>query len=204
LQRIALVAAEYLPKVEPVAVVVAPDAPPQVEPSAVPAAATVAPEESESAETPLIAAPAPAVRPEGIFRLIEDPHYKQWKRVVHWTTIAVRKAISLGTLTVPLAYVTCFLVGPVIRPGVMVRSGLFGYLNAVVEPGMALADDFFSFRGVVNGWNFMFLLVAVMALFARAMALKPVNLLLRKLEDLTRPRKRYGYAPYLPHRTDFR
>lgn len=202
LQRISLLAAEYLPELSAPPVAVAPEAPSEAETSAAPAPAA---NSSESAEAPAeIEARPSVVRPDGIFRLIEDPQYKPWKRVVYWSVIVLRKAISLVTLTVPLAYLMCFLVGPVIRPGVMLRSGIFGYLNAVVEPGMALADDFFSFRGVVNGWNLMFLLVGGIALIGRAMALKPINLLLRKAEEMTRPRKRYGYVPYLPHRTDFR
>lgn len=210
LQRIALVAAQYLPKlgdaVDATPVPAGPEAPPEEAASAPPApAATPAPSEGAIEESRAEAKWRPTVAPPNtIYRLIEDPRCGRWKRAVYWSALTIRKTLSLATLTVPLSYLVCFLVGPVIRPGAVVNSGFFGYVSAVVEPGMALADDFFSFRGVVHGWNLMFLVVAGIALIGRAIALKPVNLLLRKAEDLTRPRKQYGYVPYVPHRTEFR
>ena len=142
--------------------------------------------------------------PNAVFRLIDDPHYRQWKRAVYWGTIALRNALSLLTLTVPLSYLGYFLIGPVIRPLAIEGTAVFRYMNAVVQPGMEMAEYFFSFRAVVNGWNLMFLVVAAITMAGRNLALKPIQFVLKQVEDKTRPRKRYAYVPYLPHKTEFR
>ncbi len=205
LQRLSPSVAEFLPQLEP-----PPGPAPELPPAAAPTATTerattTAPSPPAAGEANAeIVPPPPVVWPKMALRLIADPHYREWKRVVYWSSLVLRKVLSLATLAVPLSYLAYFLVGPVIRPGAVQGSMLFHLMTRVVEPGMEFADDFFSFRAVVRGWNLMFLLVAVLGFIGRGLALKPLNFLLRKVEALTRPEKRYGYVPYLPHRTDFR
>ncbi len=142
--------------------------------------------------------------PNAIFRLVEDPGYRKWRRVAYWSARLVRQGLSLTTLTIPLSYAVFFLIGPVIRPAAVEGTGVMSYMTGVVEPGMRFADYFFAFHPVVHGWNFMFLVMAVLILIIRGMALHTVFFWLRRVEDLTRPRKHYAYVPYLPHRTEYR
>ncbi len=139
-----------------------------------------------------------------VLQFVDDPHHETWKRAAHWSAKLIRKGISWLSLTVPLSYVGYFLLGPVVRPGALEGTSLLAYMSAVVEPGMRLADYLFSFRAVIRGWNFMFLVVAVVALLVRALVLQPFMFSLRKIEELTRPRKHYTYMPFVPHRTDFK
>ncbi len=218
LQRLAETVAGYLPRAEEVIEtaaslsVVSTEAAVAAPPAAGPTEVTV----SVPSEPEVVAAPSevneeravaarPAIGwPNAVFRLIGDPHYQPWKRVVYWSAIALRKTVSLATWTVPLSYLVYFLVGPVIRPGAVQNTAVFGYISGIVEPGMALAENFFSFRAVIHGWNLMFLVVAGITLVGRAVMLKPIYFVLKKIEDLSRPKKRYAYVPYLPHRTEFR
>ncbi len=205
LQRLAPSIAEFLPPADSPF-----DPAPELTPAPAPAptagsaaAATPGSPVAEGAGAEIVAPPV-VFWPKMALRLIADPHYREWKRVVYWSSVALRKLLSLATLAVPLSYLVYFLVGPVIRPGAVEGTTLFHLMTRLVEPGMQFADDFFSFRAVVRGWNLMFLVVGVIALVGRGLALKPLNFLLSKVEALTRPKKRYGYVPYLPHRTDFR
>lgn len=202
LQRLSPSLAEFLPPAEP-PLSPASELQPAPAPAATPDSAAAPSAAAEEEATAEIVPPPPVLWPKMALRLIADPHYREWKRVVYWSSVALRKILSLATLAVPLSYLVYFLVGPVIRPGAVQGSMLFHFMTRVVEPGMQFADDFFSFRAVVRGWNFMFLMVAVIGFVGRGLALRPLNLLLGKVEALTRPQKRYGYVPYLPHRTDF-
>ena len=209
LQRVSEMVAEYLPQAQagtetPAAADAIPTEPPvtvQPEPAAVTTQGEALNEKEPGAG---ITPRAAVVWPSAVFSLIADPHSRPWKQAVYWSVITLRKALSLATWTVPLSYFLCFLVGPVIRPGAIEGTAVFGYIAAVVEPGMTLADYFFSFRAVIHGWNLMFVVMGIIAAAGRALALKPINFLLRKAEDLTQPRKRYAYVPYVPHRTEFR
>ncbi|HVP42603.1 MAG TPA: GAF domain-containing protein [Terriglobales bacterium] len=204
LQRLSQAVVEFLPPGEPLPSR-APEPPPEPVPAETADSAVAAPHSTLIAEESRaeIVPPKSLVWPTMVLGQIRDPHYREWKRVVYWSALGLRKILSLATLAVPLCYFVYFLVGPVIRPGAVHGSRLFEYITQVVEPGMQFAEDFFSFRAVVRGWNLMFLVVAVIALIGRGLALKPLNFLLRKVEALTQPKKRYGYVPYLPHRTEF-
>ncbi len=103
----------------------------------------------------------------------------------------------------PVSFLLYFLIGPVIRPSAVANTTLFRWISDIVMPGMSMADYFFSFRAVVRGWNLMFLIMAAITMTARSLVLWPVTWVLRKIEELTRPRKQYAYVPYVPHRTEF-
>ncbi len=216
LQRLAEIVAGYLPTAEAVVEAAAPPSAVVTQPAVAEAASAAPTERTITAPETAAAAPievkedqAVAARPaigwpNAVFRLIDDPQYQPWKRGVYWSALAMRKTVSLVTWTVPLSYLVYFLVGPVIRPGAVQNTAVFGYISRIVEPGMALAEDFFSFRAVFHGWNLMFLVVAALTLMGRALMLKPIHFVLKKIEDLSRPKKQYAYVPYLPHRTEFR
>ena len=215
LQRMAEEAARFLPEPppveEPATQAVPAEAAPTLEAiaieerSAAPEKAGVEdPVETRAAEPrPVVSASLGLGWPNTVLRLVDDPNCKRWHRRVYWSAVATRKLLGLATLLVPASFLLYFLVGPVIRPSAVTNTTLFRWIGEIVTPGMGMADDFFSFRAVVRGWNLMFLIMAAITMTARSMLLWPVGWALRKVEELTRPRKQYAYVPYVPHRTEF-
>ncbi len=146
-------------------------------------------------------------------RVVEAPILPAQKRerqrrwltlAVHWTAKVLRHGLAWGTLAVPFSYFAYFLMGPIIRTESLQGTSILNLMSAVVEPGMRMANYFFAFRGVVGGWNFMFVVVGVLLLFARYLAITPLLTVLRRAENITRPRKPLPLARFMPHRTEFR
>lgn len=87
-----------------------------------------------------------------------------------------RQAMWLVTLTVPFSFIFYFLIsGGVIRPQVVEGTFVMNYARALVEPVLRLAESIFTFRMVVNGWNFMLLLLTVVAFVLRQLVLLPIE-----------------------------
>jgi len=89
---------------------------------------------------------------------------------------AFRWVASIATLTVPLSFVFYFLIsGGVIRPQVVDGTLVMDYAQAIVEPVLRMAESVFTFRMVVNGWNFMLLILTAVAFVARQLVLLPIE-----------------------------
>ncbi len=97
-------------------------------------------------------------------------------RTTYYAIRAGRIVLSIVTLTVPLSYLLYFTIGGgLIRAQVVEGTLLMRYMQAVVTPVLSLVDRIFTFRMVMNGWNFMLLGLGVAGFIVRHLALLPVE-----------------------------
>ena len=83
---------------------------------------------------------------------------------------------SLATLTVPLCFLFYFLIsGGVIRPQVVEGTAVMNYAKFFVDPMLRMAENLFTFRMVMNGWNFMLLILTAVAFVARQLVMLPIE-----------------------------
>ncbi len=84
--------------------------------------------------------------------------------------------VSIATLALPGAFLFYFVVsGGLIRPQIVEGTWLMEGTKWIVEPVLRGAENIFTFRMVVNGWNFMLLGLAVVAFVVRQLILLPVE-----------------------------
>ncbi|HTK95676.1 MAG TPA: serine/threonine-protein kinase, partial [Terriglobales bacterium] len=116
------------------------------------------------ASTPAMAAVAPPPEATGA------------AKATYYGLKTFRWIASIGTLTVPVAFIFYFFVsGGVIRPQVVEGTFVMNYARAVVEPVQRLAESIFTFRMVMNGWNFMLLILTAVAFVARQLVMLPIE-----------------------------
>jgi class 3 adenylate cyclase len=65
--------------------------------------------------------------------------------------------------------------GGVIRSQVIEGTWLMRYMQVVVTPALSLVDRIFTFRMVSGGWNFMLLVLAVVAFIVRHLMMLPAE-----------------------------
>jgi class 3 adenylate cyclase len=96
------------------------------------------------------------------------------RRSVYIALKSLRIAVSIATLTVPLAYFFYFIIaGGLIRAQAVEGTAIMRFMQAVVMPALAFTDKIFTFRAVVNGWNFLLLGLGVVAFVVRRLVLLP-------------------------------
>ena len=103
-------------------------------------------------------------------------------RAIYKAVKITRLMLSWGLLTLPLAYVLYFIVGGgIIRQQAIEGTPLMTFMRAVVVPVMQLVDRVFTVRLVSGGWNFMLLILAVVAFILRFLLLMPFESVEHKL-----------------------
>ncbi len=137
-----------------------------------------------AAAAPAAAAAAPARAPEAEKPApvkVEKVRTEEKKlRAIYTATRALRWLVWVGSLSIPLAFLAYFLIsGGVIRAQVVEGTWFMAFVNAVVGPPMRMAENIFTFRTVVNGWNFMLLGLMVVAFMLRHVVILPFE----KLEN---------------------
>ncbi|HUQ49690.1 MAG TPA: protein kinase [Terriglobales bacterium] len=89
---------------------------------------------------------------------------------------SARWTVSVLTLTVPLSFFLYFIVsGGLVRAQIVEGTALWGYVKGIVLPVLTLAEDVFTVRPVVNGWNFMLAGLGLVAFGVRHLVLLPVD-----------------------------
>jgi class 3 adenylate cyclase len=89
---------------------------------------------------------------------------------------AFRWVASIATITVPLAFLFYFTVsGGLVRPQVVEGTFFMDYTKFIVEPVLRVAENLFTIRMVMNGWNFMLLILTVVAFVLRQLVLLPIE-----------------------------
>ncbi|MGH9521377.1 MAG: protein kinase domain-containing protein [Terriglobales bacterium] len=140
-----------------------------------------APAAAPAASGSVAAAPAPAsstrMKAPSSARMAASPQELSSRKTVFYAVKTVRVLLSLGTLTIPLAYLLYFFIaGGMIRPQAVEGTALMRFIQAVVMPALAAADKIFAFHAAVGGWNFLLLGLGVVAFIARYLFMLPVNM----------------------------
>jgi hypothetical protein len=87
---------------------------------------------------------------------------------------ALRMAVSIATLTVPLAFLLYFLIGGgAIRTEIVEGTVIKRYMEAIVVPVLEVAGKVLTFRTVVDGWNLLLPVMAVVTLVLRRLVHLP-------------------------------
>jgi serine/threonine protein kinase/class 3 adenylate cyclase len=111
----------------------------------------------------------PAVIPEG-------PENQGLARGMYAGAKTLRIAVQLLSLSVPLAFLAYFVIsGGLIRPEVVQGTWFMKFIEAVVVPPLSVVERTFTFRLVMNTWNFMLLLLAVGAFVLRHLLVLPLE-----------------------------
>jgi tRNA A-37 threonylcarbamoyl transferase component Bud32/class 3 adenylate cyclase len=119
-----------------------------------------------------VAKPASA----GRMAAVEPEEATAGAKAVYYGVKTFRWIVSIGALTVPLAFIFYFLVsGGAIRAQIVEGTFVMNYAKAVVDPVLRVAENIFTFRMVMNGWNFMLLGLAAVAFVARQLAMLPIE-----------------------------
>lgn len=97
-------------------------------------------------------------------------------RVVYYIFRTARWTFSLLALTVPLSYLTYFLLGGgVIRIEMLQGTFVFRYIEAITIPSLAATNKLIAFRPVVDGWNLMLIVLMVATLLLRQLLMVPID-----------------------------
>ena len=89
---------------------------------------------------------------------------------------ALRWALSIATVTIPLSFFLYMLVSAgIVRGEVVEGTWLWNYVKAIVVPALALAEKVFTFRPVYNGWNLMLAGLGIAGFALRQAVLLPVE-----------------------------
>ena len=97
-------------------------------------------------------------------------------KAIYYTLKTVRWTASIATLAIPAAFLFYFVVsGGLIRPQII--EGFVGWTltKDIVEPVLRGAENIFTFRMVMNGWNFMLLALTAIAFVVRQLVLLPIE-----------------------------
>jgi len=118
------------------------------------------------------AAPPIVIKPS-----LEAGRARQYgNRVVYYVFRTVRWTISLIALTVPLSYLVYFLLGGgVIRGDLLQGTLVFQYIQAITTPSLATTNKLIAFRPVVDGWNFMLIVLMAATLLLRQLLMVPID-----------------------------
>src|SRR5581483_11630725 len=101
-----------------------------------------------------------------------DPAKLKTATLVYRAVHGLKIALSLGLLTVPLAFLSHFFIsGNVIKPEVVQGTRFLSVVSAIVEPALGWAQRVFNFNYQVQGWNFVTLGFFVAAFIVRHLIL---------------------------------
>jgi hypothetical protein len=93
----------------------------------------------------------------------------------YWALRVLRVTASILTATVPAAFLLYFLIGGgAIRPEIVEGTIVMRFMEALVSPVLELAGKVLTFRTVVDGWNLLLPLGAVVAMVLRRLLLLPL------------------------------
>ena len=97
-------------------------------------------------------------------------------KAIYFSLRSFRWTVSVVSLLVPAAFVFYFIVsGGLIRPQVVEGTYVMQFTKWIVEPVLRGAESIFTFRMVMNGWNFMLLALTVIAFVVRQLVLLPIE-----------------------------
>jgi serine/threonine protein kinase/class 3 adenylate cyclase len=115
---------------------------------------------------------------------VEPPKHPTALKAAYWTLRVFRYAVSLTTLTIPLAFLAYFVIGGgIIKPEVLEGTRLLRYIQVIVLPALELSQKLFTFRPIVDGWNLMLAGFAIVTFVLRQLALLPIEKVEHKLRS---------------------
>jgi class 3 adenylate cyclase len=107
---------------------------------------------------------------------ITKPVAPEKLRSVYLSLKTLRILVSIATMVLPLAMFFYMVVGAgVIRNQIVEGTSIWSLTKTMVLPFLTFAENVFTFRPVVNGWNFMLLGLGAAALVARQIVLLPFD-----------------------------
>ena len=124
---------------------------------------------------------SPAARPGSA---VEPPKHPTAIKGAYWAIRIFRYAVSLATLTIPLAFLAYFVIGGgIIKPEVLEGTKLLAFMQAIVMPALELSQKLFTFRPIVDGWNLMLAGFAIITFVLRQLILLPIEKLEHKVRS---------------------
>jgi serine/threonine protein kinase/class 3 adenylate cyclase len=97
-------------------------------------------------------------------------------RQIYLSLKTLRITVAIVTMFLPLAMFFYMVVGAgLIRNQFVDGTAIWNLTKAVVTPFLTFAENVFTFRPVVNGWNFMLLGLGAAAIVARQIVLIPFD-----------------------------
>ncbi len=125
--------------------------------------------------------PGSSVRPGSA---VEPPKHPAAVKGGYWALRIFRYAVSISTLTIPLAFLAYFVIGGgLIKPEVLEGTKLLAFMQAIVTPPLELSQELFTFRPIVEGWNLMLAAFAVITFVLRQLILLPIEKLEHKVRN---------------------
>ncbi len=110
---------------------------------------------------------APAIKRPNVFVT------KNIKPIYH-ALKALKIGLAILTLTVPLSFLAYMLVsGGLVRPQFVEGTRLWSYVQAIVLPTLAAAENMLTVRPVINGWNLMLAGLAGISFVLRHLVMLP-------------------------------
>jgi serine/threonine protein kinase/class 3 adenylate cyclase len=101
-----------------------------------------------------------------------DPEKLKTATLIYRAVHGFKIALSLGLLSVPLAFLSAFFIsGGIIKPEVVQGTKFLTVVSAIVEPALGWAQRVFNFNYQVQGWNFVTLGFCVVAFIVRHLIL---------------------------------
>jgi hypothetical protein len=89
-------------------------------------------------------------------------------QATYWGLRTLKVVVSLATLAVPLAFALSFLIGGgAIRPEIVQDTSVQRFMDAIVGPVLETAGKVLTFRTVVDGWNLLLPVMAIVAIVLR-------------------------------------
>src|SRR3954468_14949814 len=126
-------------------------------PAPIPSGIKTAPRLTSAAKV-AVTMPAPGTPAPVVAAQVAGKPVSKGAKLTYNALKAFRVTCSIATLTVPLAFLFYFTVsGGLIRPQVVEGTFIMNYVKFMVEPVLRVAENIFTFRMVVNGWNLMLL-----------------------------------------------
>jgi len=115
---------------------------------------------------------------------VEPPKHPTAIKSGYWAIRIFRYAVSLATLTIPLAFLAYFVIGGgIIKPEVLEGTKLLAFMQAIVMPALELSQKLFTFRPIVDGWNLMLAGFAIVTFVLRQLILLPIEKLEHKVRS---------------------
>ena len=115
---------------------------------------------------------------------VEPPKHPTALKGGYWAIRIFRYAVSLATLTIPLAFLAYFVIGGgIIKPEVLEGTKLLAFMQAIVMPALELSQKLFTFRPIVDGWNLMLAGFAIITFVLRQLILLPIEKLEHKVRS---------------------
>src|SRR5262245_42548695 len=101
---------------------------------------------------------------------------KFFLHAIKQVAVIKRKTMTAVTLAVPLSYFITFCIeGGLLRQQAFDAIGASALMHAIVAPGMKLGSTIFAKPMVDHGWNFLFVLMGVVALVLRHYVMVPFH-----------------------------